>query len=139
MPKSIVAYTALAAAVILPSVSSFATTIEIADGEADSRIEVADVALVNGAVKGHLKNRGGDEIRDMRLLIDMAFLWRDELHPGEDNPGRSVVLTVAGPLPPHGTLTFELQPNPPLPTRDDGRFEAKAHVMGYEFVAASAR
>ncbi len=139
MPKSIVVSAVLAASLIVPSASIFATSITIADGEVDPRVEVTDAVLTTGSVKGHFRNRSADEIRDIRVLIDLEFLWKDELHPGEDNPGRSVVLTVPGPLPPHGTLAFELQPNPPLPTRDDGRFRAKVHVMGYEYVSSSAR
>lgn len=134
--NSLVIIAALTA--LVPATSLSAKTIEISDGETDSRIEVKSVALrSDGVVSGQLVNRTAEEIRDIRLLVDVIFHWTDEFHPGEDSPGRSVVLTVAGPLPPNGTLAFDLRPNPAIPARDDGRFEAKAHVMGYEFVASA--
>ena len=93
--------------------------------------------LQDGVVTGHIKSLTHEEIRDIRLLVDVIFHWKDELHPGEESPGRSVILTVKGPLPPNGTLAFELRPNPAIPLRDDGRFEAKTQVMGYDFVASA--
>lgn len=65
----------------------------------------------------------------------MPFLWANETKPGDESPGRSAVLTVAGPLAPRGTLAFEFTPNPPLPNRTDGRFaDPQAHVLGYQTI-----
>ena len=87
------------------------------------------------AVVGTLTNRGGEQIHDIRLLIDIPFLWANEVKPGQDSPGRSSVLTVQGPLAPHGELAFEFTPNPPLPERTDGHFgDPQVHVMGFTSV-----
>lgn len=114
-----------------------ATTITIADDETNVTIEAADVTRRGDVVVGTLINRSPDEVRDIRLNVDIPFLWKNELAPGADSPGRSVVLTVAGPIAPHGKVAFELRPSPPLPERTDGRFgDPKVHVMGYSHVAA---
>lgn len=113
-----------------------AATVEIA-GDADrSAIAVGGVTRRGNTVVGTLTNRGSDRIHDIRLLIDIPFLWANEVKPGEDSPGRSSVLTVKGPLEPHGELAFEFTPNPPLPERTDGRFgDPQVHVMGFSSVA----
>jgi hypothetical protein len=82
-----------------------------------------------------LSNRSAAEIRDVRVLIDVPFLWKDELHPGDESPGRSVVWTVRGPIAPRGELAFEFTPEPPLAARPDGRFgDPNVHVLGYESI-----
>jgi hypothetical protein len=139
MRKSLlVLCTPLALTPLLAAATAPATTVEISDGDTDARVGLVDIALRGDVVVGTLINKSSDQIRDIRLLVDFEFLWKDELHPGEDSPGRSVVLTVPGTLEPNAKLAFELKPNPPIPARDDGRFQAKAHVMGYDFVEAKA-
>ena len=134
------ALTSLAVGAVLsitPLAPASATTVEIADDDATSVIAVADASRREDTIIGTLINRGGDDVRDVRLLIDVAFLWKDELHPGDDSPGRSAVLTVAGPIAPHGQLAFEFTPTPPLADRSDGRYaDPKVHVLGYSFVSA---
>ena len=124
--------------VAMPVAPVAAATVEIADGDVSSPITVADVSRHGDQIVGTLVNQGTDEVRNIRLLIDVAFLWKDELHPGEDSPGRSAVLTVAGPIAPRGRLAFEFTPSPPLPERNDGRYaEPKVRVMGYNSVTAA--
>lgn len=134
---------ALAAVVLAPAVglvvptrSTTAATIELAEDRARTdEIQVMDVARKGEAVTGLLVNRSDAQIRDIRLLIDMPFLWANEVKPGDESPGRSAVLTVAGPLEPRGKLAFEFTPNPPLPERADGRFaDPQAHVLGYQTI-----
>ena len=126
--------------IVIPLVSvsaSTAATVEIADDDTSSAIAIRDVTRRGNVIVGTLTNRGADQIRDIRLLIDIPFLWANEVKPGEDSPGRATVLTVKGPLPPHGELAFEFTPNPPLPERTDGRFgDPQVRVMGFSSVAA---
>ena len=128
---------ASASVCVLPAATAPAATVEISDGDATSAVTVADVARKGESVVGTIVNRGADEIRDIRLLIDMPFLWANEVKPGEESPGRSSVLTVAGPLAPGGRLAFEFTPNPPLPERADGHFaDPQAHVLGYQSISS---
>jgi hypothetical protein len=127
----------LPASLTVPPQSTNAMTVEIADDDATEAIGVTDVYRRGDSVVGTLVNRGNDVVRDIRLLIDLPFLWANEFRPGEDNPGRATVMTVAGPLEPGGRLDFEFTPNPPLPVRADGRYtDPRVRVMGYLFVAA---
>src|SRR5262249_25037344 len=121
--KAVIASLALASLFTSPHASGLATvtTVEIADDDATAAVTVTDGVRRGDTVLGTLVNRGGDELQAVRLLIDIAFLWADEFKPGEESPGRSAVMTVPGPIAPHGRLAFEFTPSPPLPMRADGR------------------
>lgn len=125
-----------AAALVFAPTASTAATIELAEDRARTdEVQVMEVVRRGDSVTGTLVNRSDAQIRDIRLLIDMPFLWTNEVKPGDDSPGRSAVLTVAGPLEPRGKLAFEFTPNPPLPERTDGRFsDPQAHVLGYQTI-----
>lgn len=131
---SCVAAAALFAALV-PVPPSNADLVEIADDDRDAPIQVETAALAGNSVSGTLVNRASDEVRDIRLLVDIEFLWANETKPGDTNPGRAVVFTVAGPVPPHGKLNFTLHPDPPLEERPDGRYRPKVRVMSYETVS----
>ncbi len=135
--------TVLASLVLLSAIAPVlgsrarAATVEISDGDAGAMVGVADVARRGDVVTGTIVNRGGELVRDVRLLIDVPFLWTNEMKPGDDSPGRSTIMTVAGPLEPHGRLAFEFTPNPPLPERSDGRYgDPQVRVLGYQSVTA---
>lgn len=116
---------------------TLAVAADIADDAVRGDIQVTDVSRRGDSVTGNLVSRTDAQIRDIRLLVDMPFLWANEVKPGDDSPGRSSVLTVEGPLAPRGTLAFEFTPNPPLPERTDGRFaDPRVHVLGYETITA---
>jgi hypothetical protein len=114
--------------------AAFAATIEIADDDHNSPVQVTSATLAGNTVSGTLVNRGRDAIHDIRLLVDVAFLWNDETKPGDVSPGRAVVFTVAGPVPANGRLNFDLNPDPPIEERTDGRYQPKVRVMGYQTV-----
>ena len=112
-----------------------AATLEISDDDRNAAIGVDGVGRKGDVVIGTLVNRGSEELRDIRLLIDMPFLWADEFKPGDDSPGRSAIMTVAGPIAPHGSLAFEFTPSPPLPARTDGRYaDPQVRVLGYQSI-----
>jgi len=85
----------------------------------------------NGAISGKLVNRTGYVIRDVKLMIDYAWIWRNDFKPGADNPGRTVYTTVQGDIGPHGEINFSFEPSPPLSSSDDGHFEPVVKVVGY--------
>jgi len=127
---------ALALGAVTTRGDAVAATVEISDDdEAHSAVAVGAVARRGDSIVGTLTNRSGDQIHDIRLLIEIPFLRANEVKPGDDSPRRSTVLSVEGPLNPHGTLAFEFSPNPPLPERPDGHFgDPKVRVMGFDSI-----
>ena len=103
--------------------------------QASQEVTVGDVQMRNGAISGMVINKSGDTLRDVKLVIDHAWLWKNERHPGTNDPSRTDFYTVQQPIPPHGTVVFEYQPRP-LPNRTDGRFDTTVKVMDFTEVGS---
>jgi hypothetical protein len=80
-------------------------------------VEVRDVHAEPDQVTGVLVNLSSKPVRSIQVRIDRSWLWTNERHPGEDNPGRSVVYTVPDEIAPGGRLPFTYRPDAPLPER----------------------
>jgi hypothetical protein len=94
-------------------------------------VAVAELSVQDGTVSGSLVNKSTRVVRDVRLLIRHAWVWKDERHPGVDSPGTAEYYTVSTPIPPASQLRFTHAPSPPLPQRADGHFETSVEVVGF--------
>ncbi len=95
-------------------------------------VDLRDVtAEPNGAISGTIVNHTGLTVRDVKLMINYAWVWRNDFKPGEDSPGRTVYITAPADIPAHGQGSFSYQPSPPLPARNDGHFVPVAHIVGF--------
>ncbi|MGE0486193.1 MAG: hypothetical protein AB7Q81_18740 [Gammaproteobacteria bacterium] len=83
-----------------------------------------------GEVRGTLTNVGERPIADIVLLVRHGWLWRDELHPGPDDPSWADYVTVDEHLEPGASTTFVYRPAVAPPQRDDGRFTRDIEVVG---------
>jgi hypothetical protein len=90
------------------------------------------------AVRIEIENRSGHDVRDVRMVVEHAFRWNDEYRPGADNPSRATTHVVPGPIPAGATVIVEHPLLPPLPQRDDGRFESSVDVVRWDEVVTSA-
>ena len=127
---------ALAVGVLLPPLASVspaaARTETLVAEEPSSRvIVVRDVTTRHGVVNGVLVNHSRKLLRDVRLLFHHTWYWRDELHPGDDSPGRVEYYTVRSEIPPTEDVEFTYHPEPSLPERPDGHFETTVDVVGW--------
>ena len=103
----------------------------IADEGPSRVVVVRDVASRHGLVSGVLVNHSPKLLRDVRLLFHHNWLWKNEMRPGDESPGRVDYYTVRSELPPGETVEFSYRPEPPLPDRDDGHFETTVDVVGW--------
>ena len=101
------------------------------DPHAFHSVTAQNVALQGDTVSGVLTNTSAHAVRDVQLQITYTWLWKDERHPGTDNPGRTDLYTVPGEITAGGSHPFSYRPQAPLPTRQDGHFEASASVVGF--------
>lgn len=124
-----------AAALLLPLtgvVPSAAGQELISNGQLDQSLAVRDVmAQPGGTITGTIVNRSGRTVRDVRLMIDYAWVWHNDFRPGENNPGRTVYVTAPAAIPPHGQGTFTYRPPVPLSSEGDGHFVPSIHVVGF--------
>ncbi|HEY2918947.1 MAG TPA: hypothetical protein VGK77_08140 [Candidatus Binatia bacterium] len=94
-------------------------------------VTVRNVTEKDREVAGELVNNSKQTLRDIELQILYSWRWKDEFHPGTDDPGRAVYLTVNKELPPGQSVQFEYKPSPPLPARQDGYFDVSVKVVGF--------
>ncbi|MCB1746710.1 MAG: hypothetical protein H6977_08945 [Gammaproteobacteria bacterium] len=83
-----------------------------------------------GEVRGTLTNIGEQALGGIVLLVRHGWLWRDELHPGPDDPSWADYVSVDQRLEPGASTTFVYRPATPPPVRDDGRFTRDVEVVG---------
>ena len=107
--------------------------------EASRVLVLSNVSAQEGVVSGEIRNNSSNTVRDVQLLIRYEWLWKNEFHPGKDDPGRSVYYDVAGEIPPGGTARFQYTPNPPLLKRTDGSFQISVSVAGFTEVIPQRR
>ncbi len=102
--------------------------------DASAVVVVADTAAEDSAVSGVLLNKSQHPIRDVALMIRYQWFWKNEFHPGSDNPGRATLYSVRGEIAPGGRMPFTYQVTPPLPSRTDGYFRTSVEVVGFSEV-----
>lgn len=103
----------------------------ISPHRADLQVIVADVKHDAQSVSGLVVNKTANTLRDVILIINLSWVWRDEMAPGEDNPGRSARYVLSGDIPPRGASPFTYRIDPPLPVRYDGDFRVFVNVGGF--------
>lgn len=99
--------------------------------EASRTVTLQNLNLAEPTVSGVIVNHSPHEIRNVELLVQYHWLWKNEFKPGEDSPGRAVTVKVNKELRPGQSLPFTYTPQPPLPSRSDGRFEPEVIVSGF--------
>jgi len=130
MPIRVAAAATIIFSLLLVPPAKAASQTIVSGGDASRLVGLIEVKVNDGTVSGVLLNKSPHPIREVELLIDHAWLWSDERHPGEDNPGRSEYYTVHGEIPPSGSVQFTYHPSPPLPHRADGHFETSVQIVG---------
>jgi hypothetical protein len=81
-----------------------------------------------------ITNKTPHTIRDVQLLIQYHWLWQNERNPGHDSPGRSAIIKLDETFAPGQSHRFSFTPQPPLPSRNDGRFMPEVDVAAFTTV-----
>ena len=84
----------------------------------------------DGGIDAVLENRSSHVLDDVVVVVRYDWLWRDDLNPGEHNPGWVEYVTVDQRLMPGERVPFVYTPRSPLPQRDDGWFAPSAEIVG---------
>ena len=108
------------AIVFWPSPASSQTV--LTTQEASRVLVLENVTGQDGVVSGEIRNNSASLARYVQVLIRYVWLWKNEFHPGKDDPSRSVYYDVPGEIPGRGMTRFQYAPSSPLPKRADGHF-----------------
>ena len=85
-------------------------------------------------ISGVITNKTPHTIKDVQLMVQYHWLWKDERNPGKDSPGRTVVLPLNEQLEPGESHRFTYTPEFSLPSRDDGYFMPEVDVAAFTTV-----
>ena len=122
---------ALLGVLLLTSAASVCAQDLSSDQQIAQTASVRNVKLAGGVVSGALVNHSSKLLRNVRVLIRYTWIWKNERHPGSDNPARAEYVTFSDEVPARGTLRFTHHINPPLPERADGRFTVSVDVISF--------
>ena len=103
----------------------------LTEPEASRVLALENITAKEGAVSGEIRNKSANLVRDVQLLIRYVWLWKNEFHPGKDDPSRSDYYNVPEEIPPQGMTRFQYTPSFPLPKRTDGHFIVSVSVAGF--------
>ena len=85
----------------------------------------------DGEISGEVANTSKQTIRDVELRILYSWRWQNEFHPGKDDPGRAVYVTIDREIAPGQSAPFNYKPAPPVLVRKDGYFDIGVKVVGF--------
>jgi hypothetical protein len=114
-------------------VTATSATPQIAE-QADPVVVLRNVTVKDNEVAGEVVNNSKGALQDVQLRILYSWRWKDEFHPGKDDPGRAVFQTIDREIPPGQSVPFNYKPSPPLPDRKDGYFDVSVKVVGFTAV-----
>ena len=114
-----------------PAVSAATDMVVASQQQAAQALSVRDVKVQGNTVSGVLTNESSNVVRDVGLLVRYTWFWNNERHPGQKNPGRADIHTVAGPIPPGASVPFTYRAPEPLPERSDGHFNPVVEVVSF--------
>jgi hypothetical protein len=83
-----------------------------------------------GVVSGTVVNKSDTPLKDVHILIQYAWLWKDERHPGSDDPSFADLYVLPGEVPTGQSVPFTYRPPSPLPPRSDGSFKIEVKIAG---------
>ena len=103
----------------------------ISPQQAADTVTTTGIQVHGGVVSGRVVNHTDTTLRNVKVMVDHAWLWSNERHPGMNDPSRTDFYTVPQAIPPHGSMAFEYRATPPLPQRSDGHFDTVVKVDAF--------
>ena len=116
--------------VTMPQKTVIAATPQLAEKADDLVLKNVKIGK-DGEVSGEVANTSKQTVRDVEIQILYSWRWQDEFHPGKDDPGRAVYITVDREIAPGQSAPFNYKPAPPVPVRKDGYFDIGSKVVGF--------
>lgn len=103
-------------------------------GDAAKSVTIQDLKATTSLVSGVVANHSPHAIRDIDILVQYHWRWRNEFKPGPQSPGQAALIRLEKNLQPGQSAAFRYTPAPPLPERRDGRFEPEVTIAGFTVV-----
>jgi hypothetical protein len=127
---------------ISPGLNSASAETVLSSQEATRALSFEKLDVNRSKISGVIANKTPHTIKDVQLMIQYHWLWKDERNPGKDSPGRTVIITLNEQLEPGESRPFSYTRQFSLPSRNDGYFMPEVDVAAFTTVVqqqASAR
>ena len=134
IPQSVLNFLAVPAVFLLalydaPSFAEAVLTTQQASG-----VSVSNVQVEGDQVQGEIVNQTADTVLSAELLVRHRWLWADEMHPGDDDPGWVDIYPLVVSIDPGSSAPFQVQSSRIAPQRSDGTFQTDVSITRFETV-----
>ena len=102
--------------------------------QAKAALSLENVEVRRDQVSGVIVNKTPHMIRDVQLVLQYHWLWKNERNPGTDSPGRTVILRFNEQLEPGKPHRFVFTPDFQLASRSDGWYMPENDIGGFTAV-----
>ncbi len=119
---------------ILPTTSRAGSDKVTSSVAASRAVDVRDVTVEGNTVNGLLVNTSARGLRDVRLVIRNAWLWKDERNPGSNNPSYAEPYSFPGEIAAGASVPFSYRLKSSAHSRTDGKFMTSVEVVSYSLV-----
>ena len=121
-------------ALILPPLDWAGAQTVLSSQEASRALSFEKLDVNPSKVSGVIANKTPHTIKDVQLMVQYHWLWKDERNPGKDSPGRTVIIPLKEQLEPGESQRFSYTPEFSLPSRNDGYFMPEVDVAAFTTV-----
>ena len=122
-------------ALILPPLDWAGAQTVLSSQEASRALSFEKLDVNPTRISGVIANKTPHTIKDVQLMIQYHWLWKDERNPGHDSPGRTVIIPlIEQQLEPGESHQFSYTPEFSLPSRNDGYFMPEVDVAAFTTV-----
>ena len=84
----------------------------------------------------HVAANAGYKVENVRVIVGQSFRWKNERHPGPDDPSRADVVMVTDPIAPRGSIVIT-HTFPARPDRPDSRRTGSGDRVALNEVAST--
>lgn len=113
------------------SLSTPASAQRVETGQQAGPVSIRNIVVNNQVISGEVVNGSPHSVRDVELLFQYHWLWKNEFKPGDDSPGRVIYFSLNKELRPGESSSFTYTPQPSLPSRTDGQFMVEVSVASF--------
>jgi hypothetical protein len=119
---------------ISPGKYSASAETVLSSQEASRALSFEKLDVNPSKISGVIANKTPHTIKDVQLMIQYHWLWKDERNPKQDSPGRTVIIPLNEQLEPGESQPFSYTPQFSLPSRIDGYFMPEVDVAAFTTV-----
>ncbi len=95
---------------ISPGLDSARAETVLSSQDASRALSFEKLDVNPSKISGVIANKTPHTIKDVQLMIQYHWLWKDERNPGQDSPGRTVIIPLKEQLEPGELQPFSYTP-----------------------------